>query len=167
MGDKSRLDWLTRQFAKIDIQLVVRSTDFNRFQEKLRKGRGSALLLGLECGLSRSENFFFLLTGPEGRVAHGGENSSNYANPAFDRLFVEMKGVDNTPQRLDLVRRMNRLLQEDAPRVFGFHPKSYTLGHAWLHNRKPNDVANNILKYQRIDVAARTQARHAWNSPVW
>ena len=166
MGDKSRLDWLTRQFAKLDIQLVVRSTDFNRFQEKLRKGAVQLYYLGWNADYPDPENFFFLLSGREGRVAKGGENTSNYSNPEFDRLFAEMKDMDNTPRRLEIVGRMNRILQEDAPWIFGFHPKSYTLGHTWLHNRKPNDVANNILKYQRIDTVERARRRHEWNEPV-
>jgi ABC-type oligopeptide transport system substrate-binding subunit len=166
MGDKSRLDWLTRQFAKLDIQLVVRSTDFNRFQEKIRKGAVQLYYLGWNADYPDPENFFFLLDGNEGKFAKAGENASNYASPEFDRLFAEMKNMENTPVRLAIIGRMNRILQEDAPWIFGFHPKSYTLGHAWLHNRKPNDVANNILKYQRIDVAARETRRHEWNAPV-
>lgn len=166
MGEKSRLDWLTRQFAKIDIQLVIRSTDFNRFQDKLRKGNVQLYYLGWNADYPDPENFFFLLNGDEARVGKGGENSSNYANPEFDRLFAQMKNMDNTPERLAIVRQMNRLLQHDAPWVFGLHPKSYTLGHRWLKNRKPNDVGNNILKYQRIDPAERAAARRTWNQPV-
>ncbi|MDR2186481.1 MAG: ABC transporter substrate-binding protein [Azonexus sp.] len=166
MGEKSRLDWLTRQFAKIDAQLVVRSTDFNRFQDKLRKGNVQLYYLGWNADYPDPENFFFLLNGAEARVGHGGENSSNYANPEFDRLFLRMKNMDNTPERLDIIRRMNHILQHDAPWVFGLHPKSYTLGHRWLKNRKPNDVGNNILKYQRIDAMERATARRDWNRPV-
>ena len=40
------------------------------------------------------------------------------------------------------------------------------MGHRWLKNRKPSDVGNNILKYQRIDVVDREQARRDWNQPV-
>ena len=166
MGDKSRLDWLTRQFAKLDIQLVVRSTDFNRFQEKLRKGAVQIYYLGWNADYPDPENFFFLLAGAEGAVNRGGENRSNYVNDDYDQLFITMKEMDNSPQRLELIRKMNRILQEDAPWIFGFHPKSYTLGHAWLYNRKPNDVANNILKYQRLDVAERARRRALWNTPV-
>ena len=166
MGDKSRLDWLTRQFAKLDIQLVVRSTDFNRFQEKLRKGAVQIYYLGWNADYPDPENFFFLLAGAEGAVNRGGENRSNYVNDDYDHLFITMKEMDNSPQRLELIRKMNRILQEDAPWIFGFHPKSYTLGHAWLYNRKPNDVANNILKYQRLDVAERARRRALWNTPV-
>ena len=166
LGEKSRLDWLTRQFAKIDIQLVVRSTDFNRFQDKVRKGNVQLYYLGWNADYPDPENFFFLLDGNESKVAKGGENASNYQNPEFDRLFGQMKNMDNTPERAALIHRMTRILQHDAPWVFGLHPKSYTLGHAWLKNRKPNDVGNNILKYQRIDTAERQRLRREWNRPV-
>ena len=167
MGDKSRLDWLTRQFARIDVQLVVRSTDFNRFQDKMRKGAVQLYYLGWNADYPDPENFFFLLDGNESRVAKGGENTSNYANPEFDRLFAQMKNMDNTPARLDIIRRMNRILQHDAPWVFGMHPKSYTLSHVWLKNRKPSDVGHNTLKYQRLDVGERARLRAEWNRPVW
>lgn len=166
MGDKSRLDWLTRQFAKLGIQLVVRSTDFNRFQEKIRKGAVQLYYLGWNADYPDPENFFFLLAGSEGKVARAGENASNYVSAEFDGLYAQMKDMENSPRRLALIGRMNRVLQNDAPWIFGFHPKSYTLGHSWLKNRKPTDVGNNILKYQRIDVAERAQRRHAWNAPV-
>jgi ABC-type transport system substrate-binding protein len=166
MGEKSRLDWLTRQFAKIDVQLVVRSTDFNRFQDKIRKGNVQLFYFGWNADYPDPENFFFLLDGNEGKVAKGGENASNYANPEFDRLFLRMKNMENTLERLGIVRQMNQILHHDAPWVFGLHPKSYTLGHRWLKNRKPSEVGNNILKYQRIDSDDRAVARREWNRPV-
>lgn len=166
MGEKSRLDWLTRQFSQIGIQLVVRSTDFNRFQEKIRKGAVQLYYLGWNADYPDPENFFFLLAGKEGKVKRGGENASNYESPEFDRLFERMKNMDNTPERLAIVHQMTAILQRDAPWVFGFHPKSYALGHGWLYNRKPNNVANNTLKYQRVDALARLQLREQWNRPL-
>ena len=166
MGDKSRLDWFSRQFAKLGIQLVVRSTDFNRFQEKIRKGAVQLYFLGWNADYPDPENFFFLLLGSEGKVAKMGENASNYANAEFDRLFAQMKDLDNGPQRQALIDQMNRIVQHDAPWIFCFYPKSYTLAHSWLHNRKPTDVGHNGLKYQRIDAAERERRRAEWNEPV-
>jgi oligopeptide transport system substrate-binding protein len=166
MGDKARTDWLTRQFQKIDVQLIVRPTDYNRFQEKLRKGAVQLYYLGWNADYPDPENFFFLLYGPEGKVRKNGENASNYASPEFDRLFEQMKNMDNTPERLAIIRQMTALLQKDAPWVWGFHPKSYALGHAWLSNRKPNNIANNTLKYQRVDPVMRQRLRDEWNRPV-
>ncbi|WP_374328224.1 ABC transporter substrate-binding protein [Azonexus sp.] len=165
MGEKSRLDWLTRQFAKIDVQLVVRATDFNRFQDKLRRGAVQLYYLGWNADYPDPENFMFLLHGQEARLK-GGENSSNYENPEYDSLFQQMKNMDNSPERLAIIRRMNDILRHDAPWVFGQHPKSYTLTHRWLKNRKPSDVGNNTLKYQRIDAIDRALARREWNAPV-
>jgi oligopeptide transport system substrate-binding protein len=46
------------------------------------------------------------------------------------------------------------------------YPKDYTLAHSWVYNRKPNKMANNGLKYQRIDPQLRQKRRSEWNHPV-
>ncbi|MDR2637786.1 MAG: ABC transporter substrate-binding protein [Zoogloeaceae bacterium] len=166
MGDKPRLDWLTRQFRKIDIQLVVRATDFNRLQDNLKKGTVQLFFLGWNADYPDPENFFFLLAGSEGKVKYGGENHSNYENPEFDRLFLRMKAMENSPERLAIIREMKRILQHDAPWIYAFHPQTYTLTHAWLRNRKLSDAANNTLKYQRILPEDRARARRDWNPPL-
>ena len=53
-----------------------------------------------------------------------------------------------------------------SPWLFGFHPKSYSLQHGWVMNRKPGAMVRNTLKYQRVDVARREAARAEWNRPV-
>jgi hypothetical protein len=65
-----------------------------------------------------------------------------------------------------MMDRILRLLQQDAPWVWGYHPKSYGLSHAWIRNGKPNQMANNGIKYQRIDANLRAQKRAEWNRPV-
>ncbi|MFN6960751.1 MAG: ABC transporter substrate-binding protein [Rhodocyclaceae bacterium] len=166
VGAKSRIDWLNKQFQKIGVQLVVRSTDYNRFQEKVRKGAVQLFYFGWNADYPDPENFLFLLYGPQGKVKHGGENAANYANPEYDRLFERMRAMENSPERQVIIDRMLAILHEDTPWVWGFHPKDYSLRHAWLLNRKPTKVGNNTLKYQRIDVALRERLRAKWNRPV-
>ncbi|WIM06359.1 MAG: ABC transporter substrate-binding protein [Candidatus Nitricoxidivorans perseverans] len=167
VGAKSRVDWLNKQFQKIDVQLVVRSTDYNRFQEKIRKGAVQLFYFGWNADYPDPENFLFLLYGPQGKVKHSGENAANYANPEYDRLFDRMRAMENGPARQAIIDRMLEILRRDAPWIWGFHPKDYTLRHAWLTNRKPSKVGNNTLKYQRIDAAHRERMRDKWNRPVW
>jgi oligopeptide transport system substrate-binding protein len=166
IGAKSRIDWLNKQFAKIEVQLVVRSTDYNRFQEKVRKGAAQLFFFGWNADYPDPENFLFLLYGPQGKVKHTGENSANYQNPDYDKLFDQMRAMENGPERQVLIDRMVAILRHDAPWIWGFHPKDYSLRHGWLLNRKPNKVGHNTLKYQRIDVAMREQKRSAWNRPI-
>ena len=166
VGGKSRIDWLNKQFQKLDIQLVVRNTDYNRFQEKIRKGAVQLFYFGWNADYPDPENFLFLLYGPQGKVKQQGENAANYSNPEYDRLFEKMRAMENGPERQAIIDRMLAILREDSPWIWGFHPKDYTLRHSWLTNRKPTKVGNNTLKYQRVDAAARERLRREWNRPV-
>ncbi len=166
VGEKSRLDWLRKQFDKINLQLVLRSTDYNRFQDKVSKGDTQLFYYGWNADYPDPENFLFLLDGAQARVGHGGENASNYENPEYDRLFDRMKNMDNGPARQKIIDRMVEILQHDAPWMWGYHPKDYVLHHSWLYNSKPNKMATNNLKYLRVDAAKRDSMRKKWNQPV-
>ncbi len=169
-GEKSRLDWLRKQFDKLNVQLVVRSTDYNRFQDKIRKGDTQMFYLGWNADYPDPENFFFLLHGAQGKVTNAGENAANYQNSEYDRLFEQMKNMENSPARQAIIDQMVAILQHDSPWLWGFHPKQYVLHHRWLYNVKPNVMANNNLKYWRVDAKQRIADRFAWNQPaslVW
>lgn len=167
VGNKSRLDWMRKQFDKLGVQLDVRSTDYNRFQDKIRRGDMQMFYFGWNADYPDPENFLFLLHGPQGKVQHGGENASNFSNPEYDRLFMQMKNMDNSPARQAIIDRMLEILRRDSPWLWGFHPKNYVLQHAWLHNVKPNIMANNKLKYWRVDTQQREILRRQWNRPAW
>ncbi len=165
-GAKAMMDWLIKQFASINVQLVVRSTDYNRFQEKVRKGTSQLYYWGWNADYPDPENFLFLFYGPQGKVKFSGENASNYANPEFDRLFERMREMHNSPERQIVVEQMVEILRRDAPWVWGFHPKDYALAHQWVENRKPNKMSHNGFKYQRLDPVLRDRLRSEWNPPV-
>jgi len=166
VGGKSRVDWLTKQFQKIDLQLVVRSSDFNRFQDKVRKGTAQLFFFGWNADYPDPENFLFLFHGPQSRTQKNGENAANYQNAQYDRLFERVQVMENGPERQALIDQMVEILRRDAPWIYMFHPKDFTLAHSWVYNRKPNKMANNGLKYQRIDPQAREKMRAAWNHPA-
>jgi oligopeptide transport system substrate-binding protein len=166
IGAKSRLDWYTRQFEKLGIQLVVRSTDWNRYQDKLRQGAVQLFYLGWLADYPDPENFLFLLHGAQAKARHGGENAANYENPEYDRLFQQMRHMSNGAEREAIIDRMLDILRADAPWVWSYFPVTYTLHHGWLGNVKPHGIAMNVLKYQRIDAGLRESKRVAWNRPV-
>ncbi len=164
--DKARLNWIRKQFEKLGIQLVVRATDYNRFREKMLKGTSEIFFWGWNADYPDPENFLFLLYGPNAKAKFNGENASNYRNPQFDRLFEKMKNMDNTSERQAVIDKAVDVVRRDAPWLWGFHPLSFSLHHSWYYNVKPNLMANNTLKYKRIDVAAREELREEWNQPV-
>jgi len=163
---KANFDWFRKQFAKLGIHLVVRATDYNRFQEKMLKGTAQMFVWGWNADYPDPENFLFLLYGPNIKVGLNGENAANYTNDDFDRLFNEMKSMPDGPERQAVVDQMVEIARRDAPWLWGFHPVAYSLHHAWYGNAKPNLMANNTLKYKRIDPDLRDRLRREWNRPV-
>ena len=158
-GDQARFDWWRKQLAKLSIQLEVRATDWNRFQDKIRKGSEQMFFLGWNADYPDPENFLFLLDGAQSRTLHHGENAANYDNPRYDALFERMRDMPNSPERQRIIDAMVGIARKDAPWIWGYFPKDYLLFHGWLSNVKPNDMARNDVKYLRLDPARRAALR--------
>ena len=164
--DRPTMNWYRKQFEKLGIKLVIRATDYNRFQEKMRSGNEQIFVWGWNADYPDPENFFFLLYGPNAKVKFGGENAVNYQSAEFDKLFEKMRNMDNTPERFQIIQQMQEVVRHDSPWIFGLHPKNFSLYHSWFGNLKPNLMANNRLKYTKLDIQSRTEKRKAWNYPV-
>ena len=165
-ADKDQFEWFRKQFAKIGIELNVDSTDANRFQAKLRNGDAQIFFYGWVADYPDPENFLFLLYGPNGEVKFGGLNAANYQNKTFDALFNTMKGMENGTARLNIIQKMLNIVRADSPWVWGFYPKTFVLSHQWLYPIKPNPIAYNSLKYQRVNPELRLRLIQAWNLPI-
>jgi len=166
-GSKANFDWLRKQFNKLDITLVIRATDYNRFQDKMLKGTAQIYQWGWNADYPDPENFMFLLYGPNAKFGINGENASNYQNQEFDQLFDQMKNISNGEARQLIIDQMVEIVRRDSPWLWGYHPVAFSLHHDWYKNAKPNLMANNKLKYKRIDPVKRQAQRELWNQPVW
>ncbi len=164
--DKSMLDWMRKQFASIGIDLNIRATLYNRFQEKMRTGDVQIFSWGWTADYPDPENFLFQLYGRNGKVKFGGENAANYDNAEFDRLFNLMKNRSNDEQRQALIDKMLEIVRRDAPWVWGMHPEEFTLSQSWVSRVKSNPISMNSLKYLGINVLERNKLRFAWNQPI-
>ncbi len=164
--DKALFDWMRKQFASIGIDLNVRATLYNRFQEKMRMGDTQIYSWGWVADYPDPENFLFQLYGANGKVKYGGENASNYSNPEFDRLFDLMKNRNNDQQRQELIDQMLRIILRDAPWAWGIHTENFTLFQNWVTPIKPNPIALGNLKYLAINTLEREELRQGWNQPI-
>lgn len=164
--DRALFAWLRKQFAKLGIELQIRDTQYNRFQEKMRTGQEQIFSWAWNADYPDPENFLFLLYGPNGKVKYGGENASNYQNKQFDELFIKMRNLPNGPERQKVINQMLGIVLRDTPWVWGFHPQSFVLAHHWVGFTKPNDMASNTLKYIYLDPLERAQQRLSWNEPI-
>ncbi len=165
--NKAGIDWVVRQFAKLDIQLEVRATDNNQFQDKVRRGKYQVFWLGWLADYPDAENFLFQLYGPNGKTKHDGENTANYANPEFDALFSTMRLLQDGPQKQAVIDRLTQIVQQDAPWSFGYFPYASGAAQSWVHNYKPAVLIRDQGRYLRLDVPERMRKLAEWNRPVW
>jgi ABC-type transport system substrate-binding protein len=166
---KALLDWYAKQFAKIGIQMEVRATDYNRFQDKMSKGTVQIYFWGWLADYPDAENFLFMLYGPNSKALTGGngENNSNYQSPEFDKLFERMKFLEDGPEKQLLIDQMIEITQKDAIWSFGYFPTSAAAYHQWISNGKPTQIVRNHIGYLRLDPALRAKKIAEWNKPVW
>jgi oligopeptide transport system substrate-binding protein len=165
-ADQDRFVWIRKQFEKIGLELDVETTDVNRFQEKMRNGSTQFFMYGWLADYPDPENFLFLFYGPNGQVKYQGINGVNYANEEYDILFKKMQQMPNNEQRFAIIQQMLAILQHDAPWVGQMFTETFLLSQQWIQPNKLNPVANNSLKYQRMNPQQRIQMIQQWNSPV-
>ena len=165
-GATPRIMWIRNKLDQLGITMENRTTDYNRFRDKVKSGNFQIISWGWHADYPDAENFLFLLYGPNARAVHGGENTANYDNVEYNKLFEQMKNMENSPERLALIRKMNQLLQREAPWVFAYHPVTFGLSHQWVKNSKPSTMGYGSLKYLRIDANQRSEHRQAWNQPI-
>lgn len=167
MGSNATLDWMRRQLKALNIELEIRATDYNRFQDKMRQGTAQMFMWGWVADYPDAENFLFLLYGGNAKAKTGGENASNYQNPRYDALFRQMRFLDDGPEKDRLVQEMIKIAQEDMPWMFGFYPMSGGAYQAWVANAKPTQMVRNTLQYLKLDPHTRADRVAQWNWPVW
>lgn len=166
---KNRFQWLAARLKLLGITLEERPADLNRLREKLTTGNWQFLFeRGWVADYPDPENFLFLFYSANGHVQSQGRgpNYSNYSSPQFDRLFLQLETMADSPARRELLRQANGVLAQDSPVVWFYHPANAILTHGWLHNYKPSGIAYDTLKYLRVDQQLRQQCQRQWNRPV-
>jgi ABC-type transport system substrate-binding protein len=153
-------------WRKIGLDVSIAATSYNQFQDKIRRGAYQIFQWGWVADYPDPENFLFLLWTPMGRTHGGGPNTANFSDPHYDELFLEMKARANDEGRRELIRKMRGILEEERPWIELFHPESYLLTQAWLHNEKSPGLSIPVAKYLDIDAEQRAALRSAWNRPI-
>lgn len=165
-SSSAMLSWMRKQFKKLGIELVIRGTQYSRFQDKMRSGNFQIYSWGWSADYPDPENILFLLYSKNGMVKYRGENVSNYSNARVDVLFDKMKNRENDPIRKQMIEEIVQRLQADAPWIGGYYPTAYVLRQPWVGPLKPNPIARNTMKYIFIDPEKRLELRKAWNPPI-
>ena len=163
---KSELDWMVKQFAKLNVQLEIRATDYNQFQEKMLKGKQQIFWWGWFGDYPDAENFLFLFYGPNSKAKFEGENTANYENPEYDRLYRQLALLDDGPAKQKLIDEMVEILHRDAPWSFGYFPYSAGAYQQWVGDAKYGIFTNDRALFYKVDPKLRSRLQAEWNPPI-
>jgi len=165
--DRQRAEFDQKAFESLGIRVKVLENTFARLLEKEDQGAYQmASGTGWGADYPDPENFFFLYYSKN--VPPRGKNISRYQNPEFDRLYERMATMENTPERLEIVKQMNAIITEDVPSMLNFHKAFYSVVQPWARRTQGNPMLEGGIKYGVVDPALREQKRAEWNRrPLW
>ena len=168
-GVKAMMDWYTKQFAKIGIQLEIRATDYNRFQDKMNKGSAPDLLLGLAGRLPgrRELPVHALRAQRQGADQRQRREQRELPEPGVRQALREMKFLEDGPEKQTADRRDDHDRAEGRRVELRLLPHVGAAYHQWIDNGKPTQIMRNHISYLRLDPELRTAKLAEWNRPVW
>jgi oligopeptide transport system substrate-binding protein len=156
------VQFLIKQFDRLGIRLISRTWRGEVLQDRMDRGQFQLVYYAWGADYPDPEDFVFLLYGPNRRP---GPNVAAYDNSEYNRLFEQMRSMEDSPARLATIRKMRAIAVEDCPWVFGSHPEDLILYYDWLRNVKRHPVAMDTAQYRAVDADRRARLRRAWNRP--
>ncbi len=145
---------ITRNFEQAGLELAVDYMDFPTYMEKQNKGQCQMFISGVAASCPDAMDFLDMFTV---KNFAPGSNKFFYENPEFEKLFKQVEIMNESPERIEYYRRLERLILDDYPAAFLSHRVSFYLGHHWYKNFKPFVFGYGTLKYHRVDIDQRNQ----------
>jgi oligopeptide transport system substrate-binding protein len=166
--ERQLMEYTQQQIEQCGVKVNVVEDTFARLLEKEDEGNYQ-LLTGSGWGADYPdpENYFFLFYSKNFPPA--GKNINRYKNPEFDQLFEKMATMENTPERLKIIKRMNEILIEDTPIILEFNKAGYVVSQPWAPRIQYNMMMpGGDVKYQPVNAAMRAEKQKEWNhQPKW
>ena len=72
-GGTTVLTWIRKKLEQLGITMESRTTDYNRFRDKVKNANFQMISWGWHADYPDAENFMFLLYGPNSKALHDGE----------------------------------------------------------------------------------------------
>jgi len=145
-------EFIKKQMAAIGIDIRVEYRTWARFQEMIDQKQAQFYALGWVADYPDEQTFLQLFWS---KNETPGPNSANYANPEYDKLYERAMTMNPGPERDEVYREMQRMVNDDTPWLLTFFPVSYMLYYDWVQNLVPNEYAHGARKFVRLDVARR------------
>jgi oligopeptide transport system substrate-binding protein len=123
---------IQRDLADVGVAMHIKQVAWSVFLEAIRQPRTVPLFdLGWSADFPDPSNFLDVLFHSSRFDAN---NHSFYANSRFDALVEQARTMRPSPERMRLFLDAERLLVDDAPVIFLYHPITYVMTQPRVHD---------------------------------
>ncbi len=140
-------EFVQQELRNLGIEVEVRLNTFPAFLEKSRSGELQFWQGGWVLDYPDSENVLQLLTTAN---LPPGTNSSQYSNPEFDKMFNELRELEDGDRKNELMKKMEDIINRDLPWSMQYYSRNYILYHDYLKNFRYSDIIYNNIKYLKV-----------------
>ncbi len=151
---REMMELVADMYQRIDVVLTFNYNTWPAFIEKLNRRQTQMFSLAWLADYPDAENFLQLFYSQN---ESPGPNHSNYRNPEFDKLYEEIRIMQESPERTARYEQMAHMIIEDCPWIFEYQTMSFALVHSWLKYYEPHDFPYGMSIYRDIDVEQRRQ----------
>jgi peptide/nickel transport system substrate-binding protein/oligopeptide transport system substrate-binding protein len=137
---------MARDLAGVGITAQFRyQTDWPAFQKLLEEGRMPAFLYAWFADAPDPDNFLFLLF-----HSQSPRNYSGYANPLVDNLLAQARTEPESTRRVDLYRRAEQLIVDDAAILPVWHRPYERVFQHYVRSVEVNGLGDPYIPFRKI-----------------
>ncbi|MEB2314339.1 MAG: ABC transporter substrate-binding protein [Sorangiineae bacterium] len=156
-----------QQLARIGIRISIQVVGFPTFLA--RTGRENTVRMGFvgwSADYPDPSDFFEPILTTASIQPEDSQNSAFYSNPELDRLLVTARGSTDASARLELYRRAEQIVADDAPWAIAYSYRYFELWQPYLHGYRPNPILTQHLRGAWLDRSEMRLARARRRAPT-
>ncbi len=141
-------------FKEVGLKVEFEHSDWPTFLAKIKTKSAQMFTMGWIAGSPDVEGF---LQAFYSKKDSDNTNDFNYVSDQFNTIYEKVKVMDESPKRIELYRKAEKIVLEDCPLAVTTHRTKYILYHDWLKNYKLPVFVDGTVKYQKINIQKRNQ----------
>lgn len=137
---------IKRALAAVGIPAEVRYlTDWPAFSRMLEEGKPPVFMYGWYADVPDPDNFLFKLF-----HSRGARNFFGYANPVVDDVLLRARSEQDIQRRVELYRRAEQLILEDAPLIPIFHHTYERVFQSYVRAIEVSGLGDPYIPFRKI-----------------
>ncbi len=151
---RQQIELFAKSMSALGIKIKIGMNTWPELINKVTKKQHQMYVMAWGADYPDAENFLGLLYCPNQAP---GSNGSNYCNKEFDDLFRQATILQESPNRTTMYEKMNEIVANEVPWIFGFHRTQIYLSQAWIKNFKPMAFDHTQAQYLNVDLEVKKE----------